>query len=377
MKKRSIVDVFFIVIFVLLCCSWIIWQALLVVYLNVNNIENRDLYTKPQFTLNKYETYAKDYESYVNDNIPLRYRLITINSILDYHLFNRSANSKVIKGKDEWLFYIDTLNDYQKYNLYSEEELATISEEVIRTKEYFDKKNINFIIFIGPNKNTIYSEKMPEYIDATSSESRAYQVVEYLKEHTDVKVVFPVDVLLEAKDSNPELQYYFKTDTHWNYMGGYFSTIPMLNELNADVIDFDELRYEEVNKPVFEKDGYDLTNMLGLSTVHKTDVNYEVHSELLDSIIYTGDDGSTTSYFNNIVRTSSVASDTRKVFFARDSYGKAITPYIASAFSEVVSVYYGNVSLEMIDEEKPDVFIFEMVERKDFIGAFDYLNWEK
>ena len=40
------------------------------------------------------------------------------------------------------------------------------------------------------------------------------------------------------------------------------------------------------------------------------------------------------------------------------------------------SRYKNSLKLSEFDEEKPDIVVFEVVERKDFPGMFDYRNWE-
>lgn len=342
-----------------------------------SNHENRKMAKKPILTLNNYGTFFADYTAYFNDNIQFRRNLVFLNSLIDYYVFDKSASKDVIKGKSGWLFYSATLPDYQRTNLYSEQELKNIKEDVIVTNNYMNDKGIEFVIFIGPNKNTIYGEYMPSYLEKRSEKSRTQQMVDYLRANTDVNIIFPTDELLKAKEKYPEIVSYFKLDTHWNYMGGFFASAPLLSALNVKSIEYKDVFFYPINKPDFIWNGYDEANMLGLASVLNEDVNYLVSNEMIDNIKYDGFVPDDVEAFNNLSKIYSGADDHRKVFLARDSFGEAITPYIAASFSEVYSRHRGSLTRSQIDEERPDIFIFEAVERSDFRGCFNYKNWKE
>ena len=88
---------------------------------------------QPRLTVDNYGTFAEEYDNYFNDQLPFRNNLIKLNSWIDYFVFDRSVNSKVIIGKDNWLFYDnkddgDPIGCYQGNNLYTEAELQEIAE---------------------------------------------------------------------------------------------------------------------------------------------------------------------------------------------------------------------------------------------------------
>ncbi|MEG1744042.1 MAG: hypothetical protein RR215_00515, partial [Ruthenibacterium sp.] len=67
-----------------------------------------------------------------------------------------------------------------------------------------------------------------------------------------------------------------------------------------------------------------------------------------------------------ITRCSSTNQNGKKLLMVRDSFAKMLIPYLAQDFEE--SVFYRTLDMdaltgEMLDEEKPDVVIFELVER--------------
>ena len=114
-----------IFIFAMLCSSWVFW-FFLQKYFDSSNNENRELSVKPVLTIDNISDYPTEFESYLNDNIPFRNSLISLNSKIDFFLFKKTSSELVTIGKNGWLFFNPTLADYQKTNLYTDEELDTI-----------------------------------------------------------------------------------------------------------------------------------------------------------------------------------------------------------------------------------------------------------
>ena len=57
------------------------------------------------------------------------------------------------------------------------------------------------------------------------------------------------------------------------------------------------------------------------------------------------------------------ADDHRRVMVIRDSYGEAFMDYLAKDFSDVVFIHRDELELEDIEEFKPDIIIYQVVER--------------
>lgn len=141
---------------------------------------------QPRLTVDNYGTFAEEYDNYFNDQLPFRNNLIKLNLLIDYFVFDRSANSKVIIGKDNWLFYDnkddgDPIGCYQGNNLYTEAELQEIAENCVKQRNFLAERNIKFIIFIAPNKERIYSEDMPDRFETPADNYRVLQIVNYLE----------------------------------------------------------------------------------------------------------------------------------------------------------------------------------------------------
>lgn len=322
--------------------------------------ENRTLASKPVFTLDTYKDYSSDYESYFNDNLPFRNILISLNSHINYFLFNSSSNDSVLIGKNGWLFYSDSEDGnpaayYRGKYLYSEEQLQDIASNLVNIEKYLAEYGIEFIVFVAPNKERIYSEMMPDYYGEPAETYAALQVVNYIRNNTDIRIVYPYEELICAKNQLGEIPIYHKVDTHWNYVGGYIGAAALLKELG---INMPEITSSEITISPIKNSWSDLASMLNLSNeLQNSEYDYNVTG-------YNNHDAINEKWdFLTEIIYHSQNADPRKIYIVRDSFCSAMSGYIGSQFNNsymVGKIMYSNANLL---EQSPDIFVLESVER--------------
>ena len=59
--------------------------------------------------------------------------------------------------------------------------------------------------------------------------------MDFLRAHTDIKVVCAYDALMEAKAEFPEYTLYYPSDTHWNGIGSYIGARLLMRELGIEL----------------------------------------------------------------------------------------------------------------------------------------------
>ncbi len=359
MNKRNIGRIMiFYAFIIIICCSNGIW-FFAKKYFDSTNYENRQMSTRPLLTLESYETFANDYTAYFNDNIPFRNNLITMNSAIDYFCFGRSSSDKVIIGKDNWLFYSriddgDPISCYKGTNLYTEEELADIATNCVMQRDFVESLGKEFLIFIAPNKERIYSEYMPERYGNPADNYRVLQVYNYLKNNTDLRIIYPYDELMLAKETLNE-NIYFKSDTHWNYLGGYVGAVALMKDLG---INMPEINSASITiKDEGETSG-DLAGMLNLTRQllfadHSYTVSgYDTHNSKL-----------TEDESRNMLIYKADNADPRSIFIIRDSFTIHMADYIGSQFNNAYMSYIWSYSYDDFVNYNPDIVVFECVER--------------
>lgn len=156
------------------------------------------------------------------------------------------AAKVVIFGKDNWLFFQNnadgaSYHDYVGDNAFSETELLAIKDNLEAQKKKAEEAGAKFILMIYPNKEIVYSDKMPSYITRESVTTRTDKLVAYLQENSDIEIIYPKEQLLAQKDA---YQLYYATDTHCNMLGCFVGLCELMQveygkNLKLDADDFD------------------------------------------------------------------------------------------------------------------------------------------
>ena len=332
------------------------------------NYENRTLASKPIFMSTNINEYPKKYEEYFNDYLPFRNELVKLKNLNDIFVFKNIISGGVLLGKAKWLFYqyYDLTEKYigiEKYN-FTEKELEKAKNNLIHFRDELKKKNIDFIFMVCPDKQFIYSEYMPDYIKRKSIKSGTDIFVEYIKNNTDIKVVYPKEELLKYKD---KYQLYYKYDTHWNSLGAYIGYTELTRILNIDnksiesfkILEFDSA-YRNSNKDssLFYND---IARMVSLNDIKKfrDDIIYilEDYKYIITNIT---DDWSLSRISNYNLDNF---KNNRNILIIRDSYSFEMMDYIITTFKQSEFINIGSFKNENITEYKPDIIVFQSVER--------------
>lgn len=152
-----------------------------------------------------------------------------------------------IFGRENWLFLQnpndgDSYHDYIGDNAYTEEEMASIAKHLSEQKAQVEATGAEFVLLIIPNKEIIYAEKMPTYIKRVSEETRTDKLVAYLKQNTDLSIIYMKDQYNAYKDA---YQLYYKTDTHCNMQGSFLAIADLLNTRYGKQITLENTPFEQ------------------------------------------------------------------------------------------------------------------------------------
>lgn len=357
-EKRTGRVIVLITFWVIICLSKGIW-FFVEKYMDTANYENRKMATRPVLTLDNYEHFSLDYTSFFNDNLQFRNNLISLNSAIDYFCFGKSSSDSVIVGKNNWLFYsrIDDGNPiscYQGTNLFSEEELAAIANNCITQRDFLLSQDKEFIIFIAPNKERMYSEFLPDRYGTPAHNYGVLQIYNYLKANTDLRVVYPFNDLMDAKKHLDE-RIWYKTDTHWNYIGGYVGASALMEELG---IKMPKVYSDDITISYGNKISGDLAGMLNLSKqLRFVDNEYGIEGYNLHNRENLEWD------FSGLIHYRASDADPRTIYVVRDSFSTHMAPYVGSQFEE--SYFRRNYSYTYDDllASNPDIVVYEIVER--------------
>ena len=325
------------------------------------NYENRTLASKPILVLTNINEYPKKYEEYFNDYLPFRNELVKLKNLNDIFVFKNIISDRVLLGKAKWLF-LKNVNSIGKYMgieryYFTEEELEIAKNNLIHFRDELKKKNIDFIFMVCPDKPFIYFKYMPDYIKRKSTKNGTDVFVEYIKNNTDIKVVYPKEELLKYKD---KYQLYYKYDTHWNNLGAYIGYSELMKSLNIYVDNIDNVNIKSLSaNERFNFAGIyhynDMANMLSLSKIkYYNDDKAYIISNYITKNYYVKD---------GFLYNSKAYSNENNIMIIHDSYGLNMIDYIVTEFEQSEFIHIDTFKNKNITEYKPDIVVFESVER--------------
>lgn len=311
---------------------------------------------------------------YLERHYNLRTLLITWNSFMDtFILASTSSNSQVMPGKDHWLFLAhdgsrNILEDARSSDTLPQASVATLAREMERRRQWLAARGIRYLVILTPNKNTVYPEKLPEYLQPQKPESHLDQFVNYVRQHTKVDIVDVTPAMVAAKKHE---KVFYKLDSHWNANGAFAAYTEVMRHLTKDFPNIKPLTREQFKVEQFDWLPGDLANMMGLSDHLKEDrimfVNkdwYKARGEsYLGPIKHDYFETPQYSYTGNPALPNAI------VF--HDSFWWELLPFMAESFDRGLYVWlrpqtdsaYRFFDTELIEREKPNLVIDEYTER--------------
>ncbi len=289
--------------------------------------------------------------TYFEKHFAFRPALISVDAEIQSNVFGVSNLDSVIVGKDDWLFYSSTLNDYLIKDVMSKREINNITHNLKLTQDYVQANNAQFMFTVAPNKNSLYPQYMPYYYSKKASGSRN---IDMLTPALKEKGINYCDLFKVFKNENDIL--YLKQDSHWNNKGALLAYNSILDSLDKPHNTFEDAQITRT------KDFYgDLSKMLYPKTA-QPEYNFNYGAE---------------NNYTYVTKTKSVEDATIKtqcktgdgsLYMYRDSFGNSLLPFFASAYKQAhfTKGFPVNLALTM-STQKPDTVVFEIVERN--------LNW--
>lgn len=350
MKKS---DIFFLILFIILVFLPIPVFSLFREQIGYKNTENKAEEPFPELSSQNFSSWPRRFEEWLSDTLPFKTQFIELFRGFQLQTGLDFTQSDVIRGKDDYLFYRKTVENYKGITRFTDEELQKIEENLTGFFGSMKDRGVQCLLYIAPDKEQVYDEKMPETIRRISQQSMADQLTEALKDRVDFPVLYPK---YELREISREIPIYFNTDTHWNNLGGWvasrqvkaaFSGTPPLR----DFPDFHS----------YESEGKDLAGMLGLS--ERLPENYAVDIDFNDGLelfkTQTINYGSIQRYTTND-RPDGIV---KKLMIIGDSFSEYFLRSAVHDIKDILFVTYGDLQFIDFESEIPDYLVIMLVER--------------
>jgi alginate O-acetyltransferase complex protein AlgJ len=291
------------------------------------------------------------------------------------------APNYVVIGKNDWLFLGDTheqsitrqRHGFALPNATLAQQIGGLSKS---RAEWLKTKGVaEYVLIVSPDKSTIYNDQLPNWAKPTEHTFTDYVITQSKNNYLDTRSIFKA-----AKKAYQE-PLYFKTDTHWNNLGGWIAYLALAQRLSQSRPELYWFSDKDIVKSIIPRDAGDLANFLRMEKILKdTQIDIKIDNIsaqvgehfLLENINLAKNANSSERVTQKIEPLITIKSKTalnnKKVLWLHDSFGFAMEPFLYGTFNEVLQGPYSAMNQvrfeKIIELYKPDYVFITVVERK-------------
>ncbi|MGZ4986498.1 MAG: alginate O-acetyltransferase AlgX-related protein [Limisphaerales bacterium] len=356
-KRQSVVMIVFVAVFFV-----VLWLPMMDVLFYQDKVaqvnENRVLARFPVCGsgISGVQDFISGLGKYYDDHFGFRKRLIYWGERWRLSWFDESPTGIVMVGQNGWLYYQadQSVGDMRRTTSFSVNQLEAWKTLLENRRYWLAKRGIHYVFVVPPDKHSVYPEYLPSWIKPVGKVTRLDQFMDYMKTHSSVPVLDLRQPLLQAKQKD---FIYFQTDSHWNQMGGFIGYQELIHSLSAQMPEIKPLPLNAFDTTTNSQPGGNLAWMLAQekSITENYGVTFSARPPLQPLSLRKNGDGTKTL-------SSSNPNATGKAVVFRDSFSEAWAPFIGYHFNEVIYRWQYKWDRALIEQEKPNVVIDEMLE---------------
>lgn len=261
------------------------------------------------------------------------------------------APGQVVIGRNRWLFLGD---DYES-TVTVDRRTATPADAALGRKveaataaweAYLAERGVrSYKIIVGPNKGTIYPEHLPDWMRGQPPRVFDAFLTAAGPAYVDVR-----QDLLDAKDDFAGPLYY-RSDTHWNLLGAGVAFRRFAAEVATDAPDIvwpDAALFTQVGSSA--RTGGDMTAFLHrMATTREIEPRVALQDGAVQTrrtdwktgeLLFEGPNAQVPMSYDPVLVHAQGALNQARVLWLRDSFGIALSPYMAATFSDVLQVHW-------------------------------------
>jgi alginate O-acetyltransferase complex protein AlgJ len=311
------------------------------------------------------ETLAQRVEDYVKDHFGFRGSLLRSRSAARLRILGVSPSAHVVLGHDSWLYYAQEPlgTDYEQVRPFTAAELQRWQDVLERRQEWLARRGCRYVLLLAPDKQTIYPEHLDPALRPRHASGRLEQLVEHLRRQSGVTVL---DVRQPLCEASRREQTYRVRDSHWNTCGafvGYRELAQVLSEWFPQVRPFQREQFEVEVKTDLASDLVELLGVPGAAPekVRCLKPRFPLHArsqELPRTCVRAQ------LHYSLPLAWDNPDTSLPRAVLIHDSFGLGFCHWLAEHFQHMVSVWHDDFPQDLVEREKPDVVIHELVERK-------------
>jgi len=189
----------------------------------------------PHATMADWMGFPQAFEAYFADRFAFRQPLTRVHHQILVRLFHRSPSSQVLIADNGWLFLQgpqgNAIVDLYHRNIkpFSEKEISIMHDEMTRRRQWVESWGGKAIFVLVPEKEAIYPERLPDIFQKQANPGSRYdQWTEIFAKDPSLAYIDLRPALLGGKSQG---LLYFLGDSHWNSDGAYIGYSALVNSL--------------------------------------------------------------------------------------------------------------------------------------------------
>ena len=307
------------------------------------------------------KTFPRRFDAYWNDAFGFRSTLVRSYNRLALTISVTPSN-KVVIGTAGWLFVgqdYGAVEYYRATRPFSREQLVWWQHVLETRRDWLARRGARYLFLVAPDKHTIYPEYMPATLNRVGTATRLDQLIAHLEANSDFRILDLRAVLRQAKAHDA---IYEPLDSHWNDLGAWFAYDEIVKQVGVWFPRVQPLPLASYDRRWVSGQGNDLAALLSLSDllpgerltlVPRTPRRarwLETHGPLpLGSVALSVSEMDDPSLPRAVV--------------LHDSFGDILQPFLAEHFARGVYSRQNRFAAELIERERPNIVLHEMVER--------------
>jgi len=307
------------------------------------------------------------FEAYFNDHFGGRSHLLAVDHWAKSVVFGVSPVSTVLVGKQGWLYFLGEDGKafdrwYRGIGASTDAQVAALRDELLRRQQYLRRLGIGYVVVIVPEKYSVYPEFLPDWAKPVAPATALDRVATDVARHPELHFVDLRKALRAARQSE---RVYYKTDSHWNFVGATVGYLVLMEELERVL---PGLVTVPPKRPQYDRaiDFYsgDLSRMVGAPARFSEDDIAPLWKVLADTWPRCAhrDPAGETPGFEFYVYVCPGPPRYRALVY-RDSMAIPLIPLLSENFARTTYVSTHRIDPALVARLKPDVVIEELVER--------------
>lgn len=325
--------------------------------------ENRVLASAPCLKLNQLTSggFEKQFETYENDQFPLRDLWITLKASAD-RLMGKVEENGVLLGKNGYL-----MEEFKS-------PVQTQYDSTVKAMTDFAQRHseLKQYALIAPNSVNILKDKLPAFAPVTDQNLW----LDDLKDSLTAAGVTFIDVRATFQDHKME-DLYYHTDHHWTTQGAYYAYLQAAKEMEIDTSS-DAF----VKSPVTRSFQGTLSAKSGFRSGEKDEIDVFLPDgdNTLSSVVnYVDEQKKSASFYDTEklksrdkyalffggnhakVKISTPVETNHTLLVLKDSYANSFVPFLTQHYRRIIMVdpryYYGNLE-ELMQAENVDEVLY-------------------